>query len=87
MYAFGVLVTFLFNRNWTFAHPGPRRAALIRYILIYAFGYAINFFALYVMVDYLGFPHQVVQAGLILFLAIALFSAQKWWVFCERHNE
>ena len=42
---------------------------------------------LWPMVDYLGFPHQVVQAGLILFLAIALFSAQKWWVFCERHNE
>ena len=87
MYAFGLLVTFIFNRNWTFAYPGPRRSALIRYLLVYAFGYVINFIALYVMVDYLGFPHELVQAGLILFLAIALFMAQKFWAFSERHKE
>jgi len=33
------------------------------------------------MVDRLSYPHKVVQAGLILVLAIALFLAQKFWVF------
>ncbi len=80
-YAAGLMITFLMNRNWTFEYPGPRRAALLRYVLVYGLGYAGNFLALSVLVDRLGYPHEVVQACLILFLAIALFLVQKYWVF------
>ncbi len=86
-YVVGLLSTFLLNRHWTFAYPGPRRAALIRYVLVFALAYVINYLMLSYMVDYLGYPHEIVQAGLILFLAVAIFLAQKLWVFDERHKE
>ena len=80
-YAAGLMITFLINRNWTFAYRGPRRSALLRYLLVYGVGYAVNFLALSVLVKRLGYPHEVVQACLMLFLAIALFLLQKYWVF------
>lgn len=85
MYVVGVLATFLFNRNWTFENRGSRRAALVRYGFAYALGYIVNLIILTVMVDYLDYPHEVVQAILILFLAIFLFLAQKFWVFGARN--
>ncbi len=82
-YAAGLLVTFLLNRNWTFSYPGIEKAAFFRYVLVYAVGYAVNFLLLYILVDYLGYPHEIVQACLILALAIALFLGHKNWVFDE----
>lgn len=81
MYAAGALITYLMNRNWTFEYAGPKRAALLRYVLVYGLGYVVNFLVLSMLVDRLGYPHEVVQACLILFLAIAIFLVQKFWVF------
>ncbi len=86
-YAIGVLVTFLLNRSWTFAFSGRRRAALARYLLVYTIGYIINLLVLSIFVNAYGYPHEVVQAGMILFLAIAIFLAQKLWVFGPRIEE
>ena len=80
-YAAGLTITYLVNRSWTFAYSGPGRATLLRYVLVYGLGYVVNFALLSVMVDRLGYPHQVVQAFLILLLAISLFLVQKNWVF------
>lgn len=84
MYTVGVLATFLFNRNWTFAYTGSRQGPLIRYLVVYALGYIINLVVLSLLVDVFGYPHEIVQASLILFLAIAIFLAQKLWVFDHR---
>lgn len=80
-YAAGLTITYLVNRSWTFEYSGSGRAALLRYVLVYGLGYVVNFALLSVMVDRLGYPHQVVQAFLILLLAISLFLVQKFWVF------
>ena len=85
-YAAGLTITYLVNRSWTFAYAGPGRAALLRYVLVYGAGYAVNFAMLSLMVDRLGYPHQVVQAFLILLLAISLFLVQKFWVFGKTEN-
>ena len=80
-YAGGVLIAFLLNRYWSFAHRGAKGSALIRYVVVYAIGYVFNFLMLVWMVDDLGYPHEIVQACLILTLAVAFFLAQKFWVF------
>lgn len=80
-YAGGVLIAFLLNRYWTFAHRGAKGSALIRYVVAYAIGYVFNFLMLVWMVDDLGYPHEIVQACLILILALAFFLAQKFWIF------
>ena len=81
LYAVGVLQTFIVNKKWTFEHGGTRGTAFYRYCSAYAMGYVFNLAVLYLMVDRFGFPHQVIQALMILVLAALLFLAQKFWVF------
>lgn len=81
LYVVGVAQTFIFNKRWTFRHDGMRRAAFVRYCISYALGYVVNLLALYMLVDYLGYTHQIVQGVMIVALAAMLFLLQKFWVF------
>ena len=80
LYAAGVLQTFIANRSWTFA-AGRDRGQFTRYCLAYAFGYVFNLAGLTVLVDRLGYPHELVQGLLILSTAAMLFLLHKLWVF------
>lgn len=86
LYALGVAQTFLFNKRWTFRHDAATHTALLRYIMLYAFGYLFNLLMLMLLVDRTGFPHQWVQGGMILLLAVVLFCGQKYWVFHTPKN-
>jgi putative flippase GtrA len=81
LYGVGVLQTFLFNKRWSFRDRGPGGAALVRYCIAYASGYALNYLILAVFVDYLGLVHQYVQGFAILLVAFYLFELQRIWVF------
>lgn len=81
LYAAGVAQTFLFNKRWSFRHGGTHGPAFVRYCAAYALGYGINFVALLLLVDRLGYPHQLVQGVVVVSLALMLFSLQKFWVF------
>jgi putative flippase GtrA len=84
LYALGVAQTFVFNKRWTFGHDDENRPAFVRYCIAYAFGYVVNLLALYVLVDRLGYAHQIVQGVMIFGLAIMLFLMQKYWIFRRR---
>lgn len=81
LYAVGVAQTFFFNKRWSFGHNGTYGSAFVRYCVSYALGYFINLAALFVFVDKLGHPHQIVQGVLVISLAVMLFLLQKFWVF------
>jgi putative flippase GtrA len=81
MYVIGVAQTFVFNRNWTFAHRGSPGPALRKYLISYALGYILNLFVLWWLVDRLGYPHELVQAAMIILLAVAFFLTQRYWIF------
>ena len=81
LYALGVVQTFFFNKRWSFRHGGTHGPAFVRYCASYALGYGLNLAALWVLVDRLGHPHQIVQGLMILALAVMLFLLQKFWVF------
>lgn len=81
LYGVGVLQTFVFNKLWTFKHDGVDRTAFYRYCTVYGLGYLFNLTSLYVLVDRLGYPHQVIQGMMIMLLASMFFLAQKFWVF------
>ena len=81
LYSVGVLQTFVFNKQWSFRFEGAATPALVRYATVYVAGYAINFFALMLLVDQMGLPHQWVMGVLVLFMAVFFFAAQKFWVF------
>jgi putative flippase GtrA len=81
LYAIGVAQTFLFNKRWSFRHGGMHGPTFVRYCLSYGLGYVINLLVLIVLVDRLGYPHEVVQGVMVLSLAVMLFLLQKFWVF------
>lgn len=81
VYIFGICLTFGFNRKWTFNHKGHIPKAFFRYVLIYVVGYVVQLLGLYVFVDVLGYPHQLIMALLIVIVAVILFVLQKTVVF------
>ncbi len=81
VYAMAVAQTFIFNKRWTFHHSGTHKIAFVRYCVSYALGYVVNLLVLYVLVDRLGYAHQIVQGIMIIGLAAMLFLLQKFWVF------
>ncbi len=87
LYVIGVAQTFYFNRNWSFGHDGLISTALLRYLAAYGFGYVFNLFALILLVDRWGWPHQWVQGVMIFVLAGMLFVLQRYWVFGSRKFE
>ena len=86
LYAVGTLQSFVWNRSWTFEHRGAGRSSLSRFIVAYFCGYLLNWIGLYVLVDHLRLPHQLVQGGLIIAVALFLFGIQRHWVFRSREN-
>ena len=87
LYGVGVLMTFLVNRRWTFAHQGPALGSLRRYVLAYATGYVANFMMLYTLVNVARWDHRFVQAAAIPCVAMLLFALQRQWVFRPRVAE
>ena len=79
-----VLLSFALNRNWSFKSTGPVRRSLFRYAAVYVGGYLLNLLGLVALVDWLGFRHEIVQAFMIVSIAVLLFAAQRSWVFREK---
>lgn len=81
LYVVGVLQTFYFNRRWSFRFEGAGANAFARYCMSYGAGYLLNFFGLWLFVDYYRLPHAPVEGVLIFVVASMLFLLQKFWVF------
>ena len=71
------LMTFLFNRNWTFRHDGSLTSSFWKYAFVYLCGYFINWVTLFLLVDIAGWRHQLVQGVTILVIAAFIFVTQK----------
>ncbi len=81
LYFVGALIGFLANRRFTFTHEGHIGAASLRYAVAHGIGYLLNLLLLYLFVDRLSFPHQIVQAVAIVVVAIYLFVILRVFVF------
>jgi putative flippase GtrA len=80
VYVTSAVQTFVFNAGWTFERK-VSKASLVKYGFAYGACYLINMLALIVFVDRIGFPHEAVQAAMILVVAAVMFMLQKFWVF------
>lgn len=81
LYVIGVIQSFIFNKGWSFRYSGRLGPSFLRYCAAYAIGYFVNLVILLFAVDYIGWPHQIVQGVAVLLLALLLFTLQKYWVF------
>jgi len=81
LYLLAALIGFFANRRFTFFHDGHIGVIGIRYLLAQFVGYLLNFVILLLFVDWLDFPHQIVQAIAIVVVAIFLFVVLRVFVF------
>jgi putative flippase GtrA len=81
LYGIGIAQTFFLQKRLTFNHQGFFRSSFFKYLTAYGLGYLINFSALLFFVDYLAFPHELVQGLMILIIAVLMFLLLKLWVF------
>ncbi len=88
-YPLSVLAGYLAHRRHTFQQKAQTldEITLGRYIVAYATGYLINIGLIQLLYGELGYPHQLVQAGAILIVAIFLFVALNFFVFKEKLHD
>lgn len=80
IYVIGAAINFYLNRKWTFSASQSVRAGLVRYLLALALGYILNLVWLFIFVDLAGWPHELVQAGAIVVIAVYFFLINKHYV-------
>ena len=77
-----LLVSFAFNRAWTFpGRGGPVHHQGARYALVFASAVALGLVVLTVLVEVAGIPEVAAQVVSILIVAPLSFLAQRTWVF------
>ena len=81
LYPLGTAFSFFANRHWTFAHKGQVGESMARYIAMHLFGYSVNLLIIYIGVDLMAIPHQLVQLFAMGFLAVMFFIMAKFLVF------
>lgn len=82
-YVLGMVVSYLGNRSFTFAHAGSARRSLMRFLIVNAVGYGINVAILAVFVEHLGFDPLIVQFAAIVVVAGFIFVSMRYWVFAD----
>lgn len=83
VYVAGVIVGFVGHRSWSFEHSGRVDSALLRYLGSYGIGYLINLAGLGFGISMLGLRHELVQATMVVTVAVVMFLLQKYFVFRE----
>ena len=81
LYGVGAFMGFVGNQKYTFAHQGGLAATGWRYLMAHGLGYLINLTIQIIMVDHLGYAHQLAQAFGICVVAAFLFVVFKYFVF------
>jgi putative flippase GtrA len=72
---------FIGHKKWSFSHEGLFLKTGMRFIVAHSLAYLLNLFLLYFFFNVLGYPYQLVQAGIIVVLAFFLYTMFKFFVF------
>ena len=87
LYSLGALISFFANRHFTFRDKGRIHSAGLRYLFAQLLGYLLNLSLLLFFVDWMSFPHQIVQALAIVVVAVFLFLLSRFFVFTQRRAD
>ncbi len=86
-YLVGVIVSFVLNRNWTFAHSGSIAPALAKFIGVLVVAYFANLATVLALIDVLGFNRYVAQAiGVLPYTALGYFGS-RYFAFRSRMQD
>jgi putative flippase GtrA len=84
LYILGAWIGFIGHRRWTFPSYRDDGKTLFRFFLVHVGGYVLTLVLMLIFVDWLRFPHQWVEATIIILVAGFLFLTFKYFVFPKR---
>lgn len=84
LYCVGVTMSYIGNRKFTFASTQQVRLTLIKFIVAYAIGYALQYTILHILVVEFLIFHAYAQLCGSIVVAIYLFNMLRFFVFKER---
>jgi len=84
MYPVGAALGYFWHAKYAFSYTGSTYSGAARYAGAHLIGYGVNLGMLYLFVDRLGYPHQLVQVAAILTVAGVLFILFRYIVFPNR---
>tara|TARA_Y100000591_G_scaffold292774_1_gene280252 strand:- start:2498 stop:2908 length:411 start_codon:yes stop_codon:yes gene_type:complete len=78
---FFILLTFFVQRKFIFESENNSLKTLLSYLILCLLGNLLNIFLLYVFVDLLFFPHQIIQFLSMIIIGILFYIALRKYVF------
>ena len=76
-----ILIGFFVARNYIFNSNVVIIGSVLKYIFLCIIGNLINILILYIFVDILLMPHQIIQAFAMLFVGLLFFISMKYFIF------
>jgi putative flippase GtrA len=80
-YAVGVLVSFLLNKTWTFAHQGRYLPALGRFLVVLLVAYGANLLTVLLLADRWEFNRYLAQAAGVIPYTLIGYLGSRWFAF------
>lgn len=86
-YALGCCLGFIVHRYWTFGSSSAVTRSVAGYLFAQLSGFGLNWIMLLLLSDWLGYPHQIIQAMAIFVVAGYLFIIYRYVVFTNVKSE
>lgn len=80
-YAVGLAVSFSLNRNWVFRSTAPARAALRRFLIVFAAAYAVNLAVVLLAAETFGVNGYIAQTLGVGTYAVLFYLGSRSFVF------
>lgn len=77
----GVIHSYLWNKNWTFRVKKNSSAIVIKFFVLYAAIFVINYIILVLLVEVVGYNKLLAQVISLLLTTIISFVGQRFWSF------
>ncbi|WP_136417632.1 GtrA family protein [Herbaspirillum sp. ST 5-3] len=80
-YAVGLVVSYVLNRTYTFNSKQSRRAEFMRFLVVFAIAYGLNFVALLILIHQLGLHEGASQIVAGVVYVLSAYAMNKYYVF------
>ena len=80
-YSVGLISSYTLNKKYTFGSSGSVRFEKLRFLLVFAFAYALNFFALVMLIHKLNIHEGVSQILAGIVYSLISYNMNKYYVF------
>ena len=83
-YIFGILISYFWNRRWTFKSNGKISKEIRKFIFVYLVAFVLNYVSLLIFIDFFGIEAIFAQIIAIAIITPLTFLSHKMWSFVEK---